>query len=181
MRPITRYAIAILIGAIIPVVALIHVAKTANAAAQTEPDYRSRTIYFLLADRFNPHHPYDPYVDPTYPDATNSVDCFTQSCTEEEEFRKYWGGDIPGIEEKLDYLQHLGASAIWVTPLAENVRMYKGGTGYGTGYHGYWVQNYYQVNAHFGGWSNVEQFSDGVAQSWDALHPGHHPERLEPA
>jgi len=36
------------------------VAKTANAAAQTEPDYRSRTIYFLLSDRFNPHHPYDP-------------------------------------------------------------------------------------------------------------------------
>ena len=97
MRPITRYAIAILIGAIIPVVALIHVAKTANAAAQTEPDYRSRTIYFLLADRFNPHHPYDPYVDPIYPDATNSVDCFTQSCTEEEEFRKYWGGDIQDI------------------------------------------------------------------------------------
>ena len=97
MRSITRYAIAILISAIIPVAALIHVAKTANAAAQTEPDYRSRTIYFLLADRFNPHHPYDPYVDPMYPDATNSVDCFTQSCTEEEEFRKYWGGDIPGI------------------------------------------------------------------------------------
>jgi cyclomaltodextrin glucanotransferase len=110
MRPITRYTIAILIGAIIPVVAFIHVAKTANAAPQTEPDYRSRTIYFLLADRFNPHNPYDPYVDPIYPDATNSVDCFTQTCTEEEEFRKYWGGDIRGMEEKLDYLQHLGAS-----------------------------------------------------------------------
>jgi cyclomaltodextrin glucanotransferase len=37
--------------------------------------------------------------------------------------------------------------------------MYEGGTGYGTGYHGYWVQNYYQVNAHFGSWSDVEQFS----------------------
>jgi len=79
-------------------------------------------------------------VDPMYPDATNSVDCFTQSCTEEEEFRKYWGGDIPGISEKLDYVQRLGVSAIWVTPLAENVRMCEGGTGYSTGYHGYWVQ-----------------------------------------
>jgi hypothetical protein len=36
MRPITRYAIAILISAIIPVAALIHVAKTANAVAQTD-------------------------------------------------------------------------------------------------------------------------------------------------
>ena len=156
MRPVIRYAIAILIVAIIPVAALTHLP---TAAAQTEPDYRSRTIYFLLADRFNPQHPYNPYVDPMYPDATNSVDCFTQGCTEEEEFRKYWGGDIQGIIEKLGYLQRLGASAIWVTPLAENVRMYEGGTGYGTGYHGYWVQNYYQVNAHFGSWSDVEQFS----------------------
>jgi cyclomaltodextrin glucanotransferase len=159
MRPTIRYAIAIITGAIIPVAALTQIAKTASATPQTERDYLSRTIYFLLADRFNPHHPYDPYVDPMYPDATNSVDCFAQSCTEEEEFRKYWGGDIRGIEEKLDYIQHLGASAIWVTPLAENVRMYEGGTGYGTGYHGYWVQNYYQVNAHFGSWSDVEEFS----------------------
>jgi hypothetical protein len=27
-------------------------------------DYRSRTIYFIVADRFNPHHPYSPYVTP---------------------------------------------------------------------------------------------------------------------
>jgi hypothetical protein len=87
------------------------------------------------------------------------VDCFTQTCSQEEEFRKYWGGDVRGIDEKLDYIERLGASAIWVTPLAENVRMYEGGTGYGTGYHGYWVQNYYQVNPHFGGWTDVEDFS----------------------
>src|ERR1051325_2229181 len=128
MRTTVRYTIAVVIGAIIPVALFIDVPKTATAATQSEPDYRSRTIYFLLADRFNPHHPYDPYVDPMYPDATNSVDCFTQSCTEEEEFRKYWGGDIPGMIEKLDYLQRLGASAVSVTPLAENVRMYESGT-----------------------------------------------------
>ena len=129
------------------------------ASRTVDPDYRSRTIYFVLADRFNPHHPYDPYIDPLFPDATNSVNCFTQTCSEEEEFRKYWGGDIQGIDQKLDYIQHLGASAIWVTPLAENVRMYEGGTGYGTGYHGYWVQNYYQVNPHFGDWAEVKDFS----------------------
>jgi hypothetical protein len=108
MRPGIKRYIAIVIGAIIPIAA---VTQIATAAPQTERDYRSRTIYFLLADRFNPHHPYDPYIDPIYPDATNSVDCFTQSCTEDEQFRKYWGGDIRGIAEKLDYLQHLGASA----------------------------------------------------------------------
>lgn len=128
-------------------------------SSQDLPDYRSRTIYFLLTDRFHPHQPYNPYVDPLFPDATNSVDCFTSNCNTDEEFRKYWGGDLKGLEQKLDYIQRLGASAIWVTPLAENVRMYEGGTGYGTGYHGYWVQNYYQVNQHFGDWADVEDLS----------------------
>lgn len=128
-------------------------------SSQDMPDYRSRTIYFLLTDRFHPHQPYNPYVDPRFPDATNSVDCFTNSCNTDEEFRKYWGGDLQGLQEKLDYIQHLGASAIWVTPLAENVPMYEGGTGYGTGYHGYWVQNYHQVNQHFGDWADVEGLS----------------------
>jgi alpha-amylase len=44
----------------------------------------------------------------------------------------------------------------------ENVGAYEGGTGYGTGYHGYWVQNYYRVNAHFGSWSDVEQLSGNL-------------------
>ena len=124
-------------------------------SSQDLPDYRSRTIYFLLTDRFHPHQPYNPYVDPLFPDATNSVDCFTNNCNTDEEFRKYWGGDLRGLEEKLDYIQRLGASAIWVTPLAENVRMYEGGTGYGTGYHGYWVQNYYDYANSLGtAWSS---------------------------
>ena len=41
----------------------------------------------------------------------------------------------------------------------ENVRAYVPKTGYGTGYHGYWVQNYYRVNEHFGDWNNVDQLS----------------------
>ena len=123
-------------------------------------DYRSRTIYFLMTDRFNPHQPYAPYIDPRYPDATNTVNCFVESCTQDEQFRKYWGGDIQGVIQKLDYLKDLGVSAVWLTPLMENVRAYVGGTGYGTGYHGYWVQNYYRVNEHFGGWNDVTQLSD---------------------
>jgi cyclomaltodextrin glucanotransferase len=125
-------------------------------------DYRARTVYFLVTDRFHAHEPYSPYVDPRYPSATNTVNCFVDSCSEEEQFRKYWGGDIQGIVEKLDYLRDLGASALWVTPLMENVRAYVGGTGYGTGYHGYWVQDYYQVNKHFGVWPDVEQLSDSL-------------------
>ena len=127
--------------------------------AQNPSDYRSRTIYFLVTDRFHAHEPYSPYTDPQYPDATNSVNCFIVDCTEEAQWRSYWGGDISGIVQKLGYLRRLGVSALWVTPLMENVRSYESGTGYGTGYHGYWVQNYYNVNAHFGSWDDVETLS----------------------
>jgi glycosidase len=130
-----------------------------ETAGKAQRDYRSRTIYFLMADRFHPHQPYAPYIDPEHPLATNNVNCFVASCTEEEQFRRYWGGDIQGMIQKLDYLKELGISAVWVTPLMENVRAYVPGTGYGTGYHGYWVQNYYRVNAHFGDWNDVTGLS----------------------
>jgi glycosidase len=131
---------------------------------QDPTDYRSKTIYFLLTDRFNAHSPYTPYVDPEYPDATNAVNCFVDTCTDEVEFRKYWGGDIEGVIQKLDYLKNLGVSAVWLTPLMENVRAYIT-KGYGTGYHGYWVQNYYRVNAHFGDWNNVGQLSQSLHEN----------------
>ncbi len=134
-------------------------AQQTGAATQCSRDYRSRTIYFLLADRFNPHQPYAPYVDPEYPSATNDLNCFVESCNEEQQFRKYWGGDIQGIVQKLDYLVDLGISGLWISPLMENVRAYVPDTGYGTGYHGYWVQNYYRVNAHFGNWEDVNDLS----------------------
>jgi len=125
-------------------------------------DYRSRTIYFLLTDRFHAHQPFNPYVDPEHPNATNVEDCFETLCPAEEQWRKYWGGDIGGVLDKLDYLRDLGVGAVWLTPLMENVRAYEGGTAYGTGYHGYWVQNYDRVNAHFGQWDDVSALSSGL-------------------
>src|SRR5689334_11967770 len=75
----------------------------ASSHAHGTKDYRARTVYFLLTDRFHPHTPYSPYVDPEYPDATNSVNCFVKVCTQEQQWRSYWGGDIPGLIQKLDY------------------------------------------------------------------------------
>ncbi|MBV8358841.1 MAG: hypothetical protein JO189_13020, partial [Deltaproteobacteria bacterium] len=92
----------------------------ASSHAEGINDYRARSIYCLLTDRFNPHMPYSPYVDPEYPDATNSVNCFVKVCTQEQQWRSYWGGDILGLIQKLDYLQDLSISAVWVTPLMEN-------------------------------------------------------------
>src|SRR5689334_10536582 len=78
-----------------------------TAGAGESRDYRSRTIYFALTDRFHAHTPYRPYVDPQYPNATNSVNCFTGNCDTEVQYRSFWGGDILGVIQKLDYLQDM--------------------------------------------------------------------------
>jgi len=53
------------------------------------------------------------------------------------------GGDIQGIEDKLDYLKDLGITAIWINPLLENnMPAYS--------YHGYAMTDLYKVDPRFG-------------------------------
>jgi hypothetical protein len=55
--------------------ALLAAVPLPRGGAQWPTDYRARTIYFLVVDRFHAHAPYHPYVDPQYPDATTSPQC----------------------------------------------------------------------------------------------------------
>lgn len=52
------------------------------------------------------------------------------------------GGDLAGIVSALDYLQDLGVTAIWPTPVQVN-------DGRGS-YHGYAITDYYQIDPRFG-------------------------------
>ena len=61
--------------------------------------------------------------------------------------RKYCGGNYRGIIDKLDYIQNLGFDAIWISPIVANVEGY---SAYGEAYHGYWGQDIYKINPHFG-------------------------------
>ena len=137
-----------------------------TAGAPEEPgDYRHRTIYFIVADRFHASQPFNPYVDPEHPDATNTRNCFEEACPLEEQWRRYWGGDIRGIIQKLDYLERLGVSGLWVTPLMANVRAYEPSRvfhAWGAAYHGYWVENYDRVSPHFGTWDDVGQLAQAL-------------------
>lgn len=52
------------------------------------------------------------------------------------------GGTLDGILEKLDYLIDLGVTAVWVTPVYENIP----GLGESEPYHYYWAQNFEQID-----------------------------------
>ena len=55
------------------------------------------------------------------------------------------GGDFKGIEQKLDYIKALGATAIWISPVVSN--------SFGE-YHGYAGADFYKVDPHWGTMSN---------------------------
>lgn len=56
------------------------------------------------------------------------------------------GGDLQGIRQSLDYLQDLGITALWPTPVQFNDAP--------GSYHGYAITDYYQIDPHLG--SNEE-------------------------
>ncbi|ASJ07951.1 alpha-amylase [Thermococcus siculi] len=69
-------------------------------------------------------------------------------------YRLYWGGDIEGITEKLDYIKSLGVSMIWVSPLNDNINKMAHGS---APYHGYWTRDYKRIDEHFGDWKDFKR------------------------
>jgi neopullulanase len=89
-------------------------------------------MYLIMPDRF------------ANGDATNDVN---KSMNEIELDRghmyKRHGGDIQGIIDRLDYLQDLGASTLWLNPVLENDE-------HKTSYHGYACTDGYEIDPRFG-------------------------------
>ncbi|KAL4890814.1 glycoside hydrolase superfamily [Aspergillus ambiguus] len=69
----------------------------------------------------------------------------THECNVTEQL--YCGGTWRGTINKLDYIQGMGFDAVMISPIVKNV---EGRVSYGESYHGYWVQDMYSLNEHFG-------------------------------
>jgi cyclomaltodextrin glucanotransferase len=64
---------------------------------------------------------------------------------------QYAGGTYDGIVHRLPYLQALGISAIWISPIPENSNIPSDGSRpYSEGYHGYWARDFERLNLRFG-------------------------------
>jgi glycosidase len=62
----------------------------------------------------------------------------------------YHGGDLKGVISHLDYIQGLGATAVWLSPVFRN-KPVQGSPGHeSAGYHGYWVTDFTHVDPHLG-------------------------------
>jgi glycosidase len=63
------------------------------------------------------------------------------------------GGDFKGIEEKLDYIQALGATAIWISPVVLNDR---------GAFHGYAGMDFYKVDPHWGTMADLKHLVEAA-------------------
>ncbi|MFE5311141.1 pullulanase-type alpha-1,6-glucosidase [Isoptericola sp. NPDC056605] len=62
----------------------------------------------------------------------------------------YQGGDIAGLRERLDYVEGLGTTAIWLTPSFLNRPVQGTGDDASAGYHGYWITDFTRIDPHLG-------------------------------
>ncbi|OOF08018.1 hypothetical protein BZG82_15655, partial [Salinivibrio sp. PR5] len=70
-------------------------------------DFRKETIYFVFLDRFSDG------------DSSNNIG-ENKDTYDPNDLKKYIGGDIRGLINKLPYLKSLGVTAIWITPPIDN-------------------------------------------------------------
>jgi glycosidase len=103
-------------------------AGQAPALATHVQDWRDEVIYQIITDRFadgDVNNDYD--IQPGF-------------------LGRYQGGDWKGIEDHLDYLQALGVTTLWISPVVVNVDTDAGIDGY----HGYWMTDLTKPNKHMG-------------------------------
>ena len=74
----------------------------------------------------------------------------------------YHGGDLKGLTAKLDYIQGMGVTAIWFAPVFKNKPVQGKPGEESSGYHGYWVTDFTQVDPHFGTNAEFKAFVDAA-------------------
>jgi glycosidase len=103
-------------------------------------EWRDEIIYQVIIDRFADGDTSNDYrIEPGTP-------------------ARYHGGDWRGLTQHLDYVRALGVTTLWISPIVKNVETDAGIDSY----HGYWTQDPFSLNAHFG---NLDDLRDLTTQA----------------
>lgn len=129
---------------------------TDHSFTASPEDWQDQVLYFVMIDRFSDGNEKD-YRDlegrivttgttPRYtPDQKNTA-------LKSEEAAAAWrqagdtfcGGTLAGLQSKLGYLQRLGITTLWLSPVLKQAAFDP------SCYHGYGIQNFLEVDPHFG-------------------------------
>lgn len=126
------------------------VAKASKLAPYQDRDFQDEVFYFVLPDRFY--------------NGDKSNDLGAKEGDEKRALSRggldkthkgmYHGGDLAGLTQKLPYLDNMGVSAIWLTPILRNQAMQNGTSGY----HGYWILDFTEIDPHLGSNADLKHF-----------------------
>ncbi|KAG9604717.1 alpha-amylase, partial [Aureobasidium melanogenum] len=108
------------------------------AQALSPAGWRAQSIYQVMTDRF------------ARTDGSTTAAC---------DLSDYCGGTWEGLIKHLDYIQDMGFTAVWISPVVKNLNA---STADGSSYHGYWAQDIYAVNTNFGSAADLVNLSSAL-------------------
>ncbi len=118
--------------------------RAGNGTAYAQGVRSSDFVYFLMPDRFSNGDPSNDRI-PGLKD---------QSLNRDSIFLRH-GGDLQGVINHLDYIQGLGVTTLWMTPVIENDMPNRTE-------HGYAFTNHYKIESRFGGEQAYLRLSDSL-------------------
>lgn len=111
-------------------------------------DVRDDVFYFVLPDRFENGDPANDQGSREHPISFGGFDPTNKGF--------FHGGDLQGLKQRLDYMQELGITALWLTPILRNKAIQRDETGY----HGYWVVDFTELDPHLGSNEDLKDLID---------------------
>lgn len=128
------------------------------------------TVYFVVLDRF-------------FNGKTSNDDAYGRMPDGDEEVATFHGGDLVGLTQRLDHIESLGATAIWLTPIVQQIGGWTpggGGSIKSYPYHGYWGLDFTKLDESFGTREELTAFVSaahdrGIRVVLDVVlnHPGY--------
>jgi len=144
-------------------------------------DFREENVYFIMTDRFADGDTSNNNIwgDEYLPNGAS--DKYNTNSSKTGPLSYYHGGDFQGIINNLDYIQDMGFTAIWITPVVkqpEGRHVYDpndpvtggGGDWYeASAFHGYWGYDFDQIDPHLhslgknnDGWADFDALVDAL-------------------
>lgn len=126
--------------------------------------WEDQVLYFLLVDRFSDGNERGGHRDndglPVTAGRTPLYTVHDSGSVDYDTWLKaggvWQGGTLKGLKSKLGYLKRLGITALWVSPIFRQVAFEP------TSYHGYGIQDFLDVDPHFGTREDFRDFVDAA-------------------
>ena len=124
------------------------------ARTSLREDLTDERFYFVMADRFANGDPANDTGGLTGGRLETGLDPTAKGF--------FHGGDLQGLQERLDYIEGMGTTAIWMTPSFKNKPVQGSPGSESAGYHGYWITDFTQIDPHLGTNEDLKELVDAA-------------------